>query len=80
MKEYHSQNCSPSITSFTGDFSFLSTFYPSPLSYMGQLYANAEAAFQAQKTLSAKEQQRFCMFRMHNPSEAKKLGRKLPPP
>ena len=36
-----------------------------------------EAAFQAQKTLSAREQRKFCIFRMHNPSDAKKLGRDL---
>lgn len=65
------------ISGFRGNYAFLSNFYPAPVSYMGQLYANSEAAFQAQKTLSTKEQQRFCMFRMHNPHEAKKLGRKL---
>lgn len=65
------------ISGFQGNYAFLSNFYPAPVSYMGQLYANSEAAFQAQKTISAKEQQRFCIFRMHNPNEAKKLGRKL---
>lgn len=44
---------------------------------MGQVYANSEAAFQAQKTFSAKEQQQFTIFRMHNPAEAKKRGRTL---
>ena len=65
------------INEFRGDYAFLSNFYPAPVSYMGQTYANNEAAFQAQKTLSAREQRKFCIFRMHNPSDAKKLGRDL---
>lgn len=43
----------------------------------GQTYANNEAAFQAQKTCCAKEQQQFSIFRLHNPAEAKKRGKKL---
>ena len=38
------------INEFRGDYAFLSNFYPAPVSYMGQTYANNEAAFQAQKT------------------------------
>lgn len=53
------------INEFRGDYAFLSNFYPAPVSYMGQTYANNEAAFQAQKTLSAREQRKFCIFRMH---------------
>ena len=48
------------INEFRGDYAFLSNFYPAPVSYMGQTYANNEAAFQAQKTLSAREQRKFC--------------------
>lgn len=47
------------ISSFTGKYAFLSNFYPAPVTYMGQTYANNEAAFQAQKTRCAKEQQQF---------------------
>ena len=61
------------INEFRGDYAFLSNFYPAPVSYMGQTYANNEAAFQAQKTLSAREQRKFCIFRMHNPSDAKNI-------
>ncbi|WP_244093537.1 hypothetical protein [Blautia obeum] len=50
------------INEFRGDYAFLSNFYPAPVSYMGQTYANNEAAFQAQKTLSAREQRKFCIF------------------
>ena len=74
LKELEEQT---QINEFRGDYAFLSNFYPAPVSYMGQTYANNEAAFQAQKTLSAREQRKFCIFRMHNPSDAKKLGRDL---
>lgn len=65
------------ITSFTGEYSFLSNFYPAPVIYMGQTYANNEAAFQAQKTSSIVERQRFSIYHMHDPAEAKRRGRKL---
>ena len=78
MKNRNDQKKYPKTTSgFQGTYYFLSNFYPAPVSYMGQIYANSEAAFQAQKTLSAKERQRFGMFRMHSAAEAKKLGKKL---
>ena len=54
------------INEFRGDYAFLSNFYPAPISYMGQTYANNEAAFQAQKTLSAREQRKFCMKELWN--------------
>ena len=57
------------INEFRGDYAFLSNFYPAPVSYMGQTYANNEAAFQAQKTLSAREQRKF----MQNPELRDKL-------
>lgn len=65
------------ISEFRGDYAFLSNFYPAPVSYMGETYANNEAAFQAQKTLSAIEQRKFCIFRMHSPYDAKNLGKSL---
>lgn len=66
-----------SITEFRGDFAFLSNFYHAEIFYRGYWYANNEAAFQAQKTLSARERQRFCITVMSNPIDAKKLGRKI---
>lgn len=77
MKNEQTIDASHSITAFTGPYAFLSNFYPAPVSYMGQIYANNEAAFQAQKTYNAKEQQQFSIFRLHNPAEAKKRGKKL---
>lgn len=67
----------PCFSGFCGSYAFLSNFYPAPVAYMGQTYASSEAAFQAQKTLSVKEQQQFSIFRLHKPSEAKKRGRRL---
>ena len=73
----HKQTHRNVISSFTGKYAFLSNFYPAPVTYMGQPYANYEAAFQAQKTCCAKEQQQFSIFRLHNPAEAKKRGKNL---
>lgn len=37
------------INEFRGDYAFLSNFYPAPVSYMGQTYANNEALFKRRK-------------------------------
>ncbi len=42
------------ITCFRGDYAFLSNFYPAPIYYRGNQYANNEAAFQAQKNTVGK--------------------------
>lgn len=62
------------INSFKGEYSFLSNFYESLVTYDGLTYQNSEAAFQAQKCQSLHE--RIPFTRM-NPSEAKKAGRKV---
>lgn len=65
------------ITEFRGAYAFLSNFYQAPVYYQGYLYANNEAAYQAQKTTSPKIKLLFCLPRMKNPAEAKKLGRQI---
>ena len=61
------------IREFRGKYYFLSNFYDESLvEYEGLVYGNAEAAFHAQKDLSRAKQ-----FTGLNPSEAKKLGRKV---
>lgn len=62
------------ITSFSGAYSFLSNFYITAVTYKGITYTNAEAAFQAQKTLNPTHQEQF-----HNadPRTAKRLGKKV---
>ena len=68
---------SSKITMFRDEYAFLSNFYPAVISYRGYQYANNEAAFQAQKALSFTEQQKFCLSRLTNPADAKRLGRKI---
>ena len=60
------------ITEFRGKYFFLSNFYSCPITYQGHHYKNAEAAFHAQKDPArAKE------FESLDPSQAKRLGRRV---
>ena len=60
------------IDEFRGKYFFLSNFYNVKVTYDGLTYLNNEAAFQAQKNPErAKE------FLNLNPSEAKRLGRRV---
>ena len=60
------------IDRFSGKYFFLSNFYPSDVEYGGLVYKNNEAAFQSQKDPS-----RQLEFTSLNPSEAKRLGRRV---
>jgi ribA/ribD-fused uncharacterized protein len=60
------------VNSFRGEYSFLSNFYESPVTYNGITYQNNEAAFQAQKC-----PERALEFASLNPAEAKRLGRRV---
>lgn len=62
------------VTEFQGKYRFLSNFYNSPFMYDGIVYQNSEAAFQAQKTLSYEEREKFKDL---DPSSAKRLGRRI---
>ena len=62
------------IDSFVREYEFLSNFYPAEVIYQGVKYKNNEAAFQAQKTKDIKDRFQFASL---NPSEAKKLGRRI---
>lgn len=62
------------IDSFRGEYFFLSNFYNVPVIYDDIPYLNNEAAFQAQKVVNKEERKNFSFL---NPSEAKKLGRKV---
>lgn len=62
------------ISSFRGEYGFLSNFYESVIFYNGMVFMNAEAAFQAQKSIHPKMRERFCRL---NGSQAKKLGRSV---
>jgi ribA/ribD-fused uncharacterized protein len=63
------------ISSFRDEYFFLSNFYPVEIKLDGIVYPNAEAAFQAQKTLNVEERRKFSMLK--NPVQAKRLGRKV---
>ena len=63
------------IASFSGDYSFLSNFHPSPVLMDGQQYPIVEHAFQAAKTTSVAERQVIQMIR--SPGQAKRQGRKV---
>ena len=67
----------PAITSFKGEFHFLSNFYvlPKPIEFEGLLYATTEHAFQAAKTIDTKEREKI--RDAGSPGQAKRLGRKV---
>lgn len=62
------------ISQFRGDYSFLSNFYPCWVTYQGQRYKNAEAAFQAAKCANPLDRIRF---QKYDPAQAKKAGRRV---
>ena len=62
------------IDSFKGEYFFLSNFYPTKIKYNGIQYLNNEAAFQAQKCTTMEDRIKFSYL---NPSDAKRLGRRI---
>lgn len=60
------------ISNFRGKYFFLSNFYPARIKYGIYTFLNNEAAFQAMKCPDRANE--FCLL---DPSEAKKLGRKV---
>ena len=63
------------IDSFSGEYRFLSNFYPSPVFHDGVRYPTVEHGFQAAKTLDRKLRHQIAVAR--SPLRAKSLGRKL---
>lgn len=63
------------IHHFTNEFTFLSNFHPSPITYQGREWPTVEHAFQAQKTLF--EGERELIRSAQTPGKAKRLGRKV---
>lgn len=63
------------ISSFSGEYRFLSNFYPCTILYDGLVYRSTEHAFQAAKTLSKAE--RADIRAASTPGKAKRLGRRL---
>lgn len=61
-----------SIGSFTGDFAFLSNFYPAAVMLDGVSYSTAEHAYQAAKTLDPGERRMIRL--LDSPGKAKRAG------
>lgn len=62
-----------SITSFSGEYEFLSNFYKEPVEWEGVVYPTIEHAFQAAKSFDPKYRER--VLKASSPGAAKKLGR-----
>lgn len=63
------------ITSFRGEFAFLSNFSPCKVIFDGKEYQTTEAAYQAAKTFDEKEREQIRLAK--TPGETKKLGKKV---
>lgn len=63
------------IDSFTGEFAFLSNFFPSAIVWGGVSYPTLEHAFQAAKTDRAEE--RAKILSCPTPGGAKRMGKKV---
>jgi N-glycosidase YbiA len=65
------------IDSFSGDYKFLSNFYPCKVKLDDIEYPSVEHAYQAAKTLDADERKPFHKRPLPSAAESKKMGRKL---
>lgn len=63
------------ISEFSGQYRFLSNFYPAEVDFEDATYPTVEHAYQAAKTLDVAERQ--CVRRARSPGAAKRLGRKI---
>ena len=63
------------ITSFSGEYRFLSNFWLAPVTYEGITYPSSEHAYQAAKSLNPTIREVF--FMLSSPSEAKKMGQQI---
>lgn len=71
----NAKETSKSITSFAGEYSFLSNFYPVPIDLDGEDYPSVEHAFQAAKTDDPEE--RRSIRENPSPVTAKHIGRRV---
>ena len=62
------------ITSFRGDYGFLSNMHSVPVKWDGRIYQNSEAAFQSAKSMEPEERNTFCSL---NGVTAKRQGKKV---
>lgn len=64
------------ISSFSGEYDFLSNFYLYPITYEGKPYPTVEHAYQASKTSFPTAREVIRLAR--TPGQAKRLGREVP--
>jgi N-glycosidase YbiA len=64
------------ITSFSGEFDFLSNFYPCKIEFEDEVYPSVEHAFQAAKTTSPSARQKI--LEAGTSGKAKQIGRTVP--
>ena len=62
------------IDRFTGDYSFLSNFYPCCIEFYGMSFPSVEAAFQAAKCADPRDRAQFLTL---TPAQAKRRGRQV---
>jgi len=62
------------ITSFRGEYRFLSNFYPVDIRMRGVVYPSIEHTYQAAKTVFPHEREKF---RTCSPGQAKRMGRSI---
>lgn len=62
------------ITTFRGEYQFLSNFYPCNINYDGLMFTSVEAAFQSAKCAEREDR---LQFQHLDPVKAKKLGRRV---
>lgn len=65
----------PIIGEFTGEYDFLSNFYPASFVYNNILWPNSEAAYQAMKSLDPTVHLEFAKYT--SPGQAKRAGRTI---
>ncbi len=63
------------ITSFSGEYRFLSNFWMVPVTYEGITYPSSEHAYQAAKSLNPAIREVF--FMLDSPAEAKRMGQQI---
>jgi ribA/ribD-fused uncharacterized protein len=63
------------ITSFSGEYRFLSNFWIAPVTYEGITYPSSEHAYQAAKSLNPAIREVF--FMLDSPAEAKSMGQQI---
>ena len=64
------------ISEFSGDYRFLSNFYPSPMTWGNQEYPTAEHVYQSCKTGDLEWSERIRLA--PTPGDAKRMGQKVP--